>query len=173
VNDEAGLDSDVTANLANQGYSLSSTDDSAGHRGSSRRGYVEELADSLPITVELPTIPNVPELLDMTAAVTWDDLDNLDALLDDEGVFHKLVVGSAVGLTTGLTVGYVFWTVRAGYLLTGLIAQMPAWRVVDPLPILNSLDAEVSMDGESLQSIVESGDDGLLATTSTEAGAAS
>ena len=67
------------------------------------------------------------------------------------------MVGSAVGLTTGLTVGYVLWTVRAGYLLTGLIAQVPAWRFVDPLPILNSLDNERGPgDGESLASIVQS-----------------
>jgi len=71
-----------------------------------------------------------------------------------------------VGLTTGLTVGYVFWTVRAGYLLTSLIAQMPAWRFVDPLPILNSFDENGSNhDGESLESIAESGQ-GATAGTS-------
>ena len=61
-------------------------------------------------------------------------------------------------MTTGLTVGYVFWTVRAGYLLTGLIAQAPAWRFVDPLPILNSLNGDVGpTDAESLASIAEAG----------------
>lgn len=76
------------------------------------------------------------------------------------------MVGSAVGLTTGLTVGYVFWTVRAGYLLTGLIAQMPAWRFVDPLPILNSLGGDMGpTDGESLESIVQANHEGVVRRT--------
>ena len=84
------------------------------------------------------------------------DLEDLDILLDEEGSLHQLMIDSALGLTTGLTVGYVFWTIRAGFLLTSLIAQMPAWRLVDPLPILNSLgDDSMNMDCESLESIAQ------------------
>ncbi len=96
-------------------------------------------------------------LPEVTTATLFGDLEDLDIMLDEEGTLHRLMVGSAVGLTTGLTVGYVFWTVRAGYLLTSLLAQMPAWRMVDPLPILNSLDGNsLNADTESLESIAQS-----------------
>jgi hypothetical protein len=42
----------------------------------------------------------------------------------------------------GLAVGYVIWLVRGGYLLCSLLSSMPAWRLVDPLPILDYLDDE-------------------------------
>ena len=101
-------------------------------------------------------VPNVPELVTPITASLKSELAGMESILEDSGLFHRWMVGSAVGLTTGLTVGYVFWTVRAGYLLTGLIAQMPAWRFVDPLPILNSLSGDAGpSDGESLESILQ------------------
>jgi hypothetical protein len=81
----------------------------------------------------------------------WGDLDELVQVMKDDSGISRLAIGSAVSLT----VGYVLWTVRAGYFITTLIAQVPAWRVVDPLPILTSLDGEDDADGESLQSIIQ------------------
>jgi hypothetical protein len=93
----------------------------------------------------------------VSASTVYGDLDELNIVLEEDDALHRLMVNSAFGVATSLTVGYVFWTVRAGYLLTSLIAQMPAWRLVDPLPILNSLDSDaLNTDGESLESIVQS-----------------
>ena len=116
----------------------------------------------MPIDAATPAmVAAAPDLAD--ASPLWENLDSLSDLLDDDGVLDKLIDVSAISLATGLTVGYVFWTVRAGYLLTGLIAQMPAWRLVDPLPILSSVDGgSMNSDGESLESIVQSGQDGLV-----------
>ena len=47
------------------------------------------------------------------------------------------MVGTAVTVSTGLTVGYVVWMIRGGLLLSSLIAQMPAWRLIDPLVVLS------------------------------------
>ncbi|RLS52971.1 MAG: DUF2341 domain-containing protein [Planctomycetota bacterium] len=55
-----------------------------------------------------------------------------------------------------LTVGYVVWMLRGGMLLTSLLAQMPAWRIVDPLVVLDSLTRSEE-DDESLGSLVEQG----------------
>jgi hypothetical protein len=33
-------------------------------------------------------------------------------------------------------VGVVAWALRTGFLASGLLAQMPAWRAVDPLLIM-------------------------------------
>ena len=45
-------------------------------------------------------------------------------------------------MSGGLAVGYVLWLIRGGYLISSLLSSMPAWRFVDPLPILNYMDEE-------------------------------
>ena len=47
------------------------------------------------------------------------------------------MVGTALAVSSSLTVGYVIWMLRGGMLLTSLIAQMPAWRILDPLVVLS------------------------------------
>jgi hypothetical protein len=106
---------------------------------------------------ELPASTLLVESSAPTGLLLPHDLTRIEVLLDDQGLWHRWMVGSAVGVTTGLTVGYVLWTIRAGYLLTSLIAQMPTWRFIDPLPILNSFDRDaLAADGESLSSIAQS-----------------
>ena len=39
-------------------------------------------------------------------------------------------------LTTGLSVGYVLWLARGGVLVASLMSALPAWAMVDPLPVL-------------------------------------
>ena len=55
-----------------------------------------------------------------------------------------------------LTVGYVVWMLRGGLLITSLLAQVPAWSIVDPLAVLDSLDKS-DEDNESIGSLVEQG----------------
>jgi hypothetical protein len=60
----------------------------------------------------------------------------------------------------GLAAGYVIWVMRAGYLLMSLTAHMPAWQLMDPLPVLDFLPTGKSGeedDDETLASIVEGG----------------
>ena len=116
--------------------------------------------------IEIVVTATAVEPMTNSAMLVNEDLDDLSRLLNDDGLMQRLMIGSAVGLTTGLTVGYVLWTIRAGYLLTGLIAQMPAWKFVDPLFVLNSLDGNIATsDGESLESIVQAG---TVASASSE-----
>ena len=46
------------------------------------------------------------------------------------------------------SVGYVLWTLRGGHLLTTFLATMPAWRLMDPLPVLQSFAASRDEDEE-------------------------
>ncbi len=67
----------------------------------------------------------------------------------------NLVTTSAAAVS-GLSVGYVIWLLRGGVLLASSIASLPAWRLIDPLPVLDSLNKnESDRDAESLQSMVE------------------
>jgi hypothetical protein len=69
------------------------------------------------------------------------------------------VVGSSAVVTTGLSVGYVVWLARGGMLLASLLSSMPAWRAIDPLPVLASFrdDDEDEADDESLDALVRKG----------------
>ena len=86
-------------------------------------------------------------LTSFDVGLLWNDLANLKDELRSSALRPYLAAGSVVGLTSGLTVGYVFWAIRSGWLVTGLLAQMPAWRLVDPLVVLDYLDEESSARG--------------------------
>ncbi len=131
----------------------STADDSLGQRLNARGRYIAGFDELLLDHVHVETT-DLPDIAIDTSSM-WGDLDELVQVLQEDGGVNRLAIGSAVGITTGLTVGYVLWTVRAGYVLTTLIAQVPAWRVVDPLPILTSLDGQSEGDGESLQTIIQ------------------
>jgi hypothetical protein len=45
-----------------------------------------------------------------------------------------------VMLGGGLSVGYVLWLLRGGLLLSTLVSTLPAWAVIDPLPVLSRRD---------------------------------
>jgi hypothetical protein len=68
----------------------------------------------------------------------------------------KNVVASTTAVSAGLSIGYVIWLVRGGALLSSLLASIPAWRVMDPLPILGSMgDNGDESDDESLDAMID------------------
>ncbi len=88
-------------------------------------------------------------------SIVWQDLDQMDEDLQADADFQSIVVGTAVTVSSTLTVGYVLWMIRGGMLVGSLLAQMPAWRLIDPLPILDHLNDLDDADEESLESIIE------------------
>jgi hypothetical protein len=94
-------------------------------------------------------------------ALLWSDLDSLKQQVQSAIQPEVMLIGSALTVSTGLTVGYVIWMVRGGMLISSLVAQMPAWRLIDPLVVLNrfdELDSSDNEDDESLGSILETAD---------------
>lgn len=63
-------------------------------------------------------------------------LETLQQQLKQQGLERREVIASSIALTTGLSVGYVIWLVRGGALLGSMLSAMPAWAMVDPLPVL-------------------------------------
>lgn len=85
--------------------------------------------------------------------------ERIDAALESKHIetdFDSVVIGSTTILATAFTAGYTFWVLRGGYLLASLVSSMPAWRMLDPLPILDNFCHEDLDDEqeESLQSMV-------------------
>jgi hypothetical protein len=77
----------------------------------------------------------------------------LDAAQEDILALRSLettTIASSFAITSGLSVGYVLWLTRGGLLIASLLSSLPAWRLVDPIPILAriSLDEETDEDEE-------------------------
>ena len=89
-------------------------------------------------------------------------LDTFDAMKDEisrENLVQKVYLGSAIVGSIGLSAGYVVWLLRGGMLLSSLLSSLPAWRVLDPLPILaRKKDDDESDDDESLEAILDKPD---------------
>jgi hypothetical protein len=88
-----------------------------------------------------------------------DALDRLRDGLQEQSRTEAIVVASTAAASLGLSVGYVLWLLRGGVLISSMLSSLPAWRMVDPLPILGRLDEDEDEDAEddSLESIVASG----------------
>jgi hypothetical protein len=91
------------------------------------------------------------------------ELDKLRETVQADAVIETRVAASVFVASTGLSVGYVLWLLRGGALLASLLSSLPAWRLVDPLPVLGRVGGgEDDSDDESLQELVtqeERGDD--------------
>jgi hypothetical protein len=111
--------------------------------------------------------PETVELLERFMApfdvgLLANDLQEMVEQLSQDTSFAQVMSGSAVGISGAFTVGYVLWTIRGGWLLTSLLAQMPAWRMVDPLVVLSYLDEESAKsddptdeEDDSLESLLD------------------
>jgi hypothetical protein len=65
---------------------------------------------------------------------------------DDATPPLDIAFGSARITGMALSVGAVWWAARAGGLLASLLASTPAWRHVDPLPVLGRDENEPEID---------------------------
>jgi hypothetical protein len=98
----------------------------------------------------------------------WTELDNFQQDVRnsaiEQGDWEELVVETTTVAGTTLTVGYIVWLLRSGSIVVGLVSSLPAWTMMDPLPVLESglvglADAEES-DDDSLQGILKAHEDG-------------
>lgn len=65
-----------------------------------------------------------------------DEMQQLRRQLLNESDIHNQVFAGGIALSSGLSVGYVIWLVRGGALLGSMLSSMPAWQMMDPLPVL-------------------------------------
>ncbi len=55
-----------------------------------------------------------------------------------EGSQQQLQVASAIALSSGISIGYVVWLIRGGVLVSSMLSALPAWQMLDPLPVIAS-----------------------------------
>ena len=75
----------------------------------------------------------------MDTQVLWQEIKTLAAQGETLPWLSRINVGTVIGLSAGLSAGYIMMAFRWGALITsGLAATYPAWQWIDPLPILES-----------------------------------
>jgi hypothetical protein len=79
------------------------------------------------------------------------------AEIDEEGRQIEIVLRTIRVTGIALSVGAIWWAARAAALMASLLSTKPAWRHVDPLPVLGR-DPETE-DEEELESDKEKRDD--------------
>ncbi|MDJ0807989.1 MAG: putative Ig domain-containing protein, partial [Gammaproteobacteria bacterium] len=111
------------------------------------------LADSLDLTSLAAEIRSV-----LTSSAFNEDLDRVRDDLSKSTLLQRAVVGSGAAVTTSLSVGYVAWLIRGGVLMSTMLSSLPAWQIVDPLPVLartRNQGLDLDDDDDSLESMIE------------------
>ena len=86
-------------------------------------------------------------------------------------------VSTSIVATGTLSIGYVVWLVRGGVLMSSMLSALPAWQMVDPLPVLTAAGARGRRrgaagadEGDVERLFDEAGDLHSKATQSAKAG---
>jgi hypothetical protein len=69
-------------------------------------------------------------------------LDHLREAVREDLDLDQSVAVSVVSVSLGLSLVYVLWLIRGGVLLGSYLSALPAWRMLDPLPVLSRVEDE-------------------------------
>ncbi len=78
------------------------------------------------------------------------ELDSAREALKEQFDLDRTTTLSVAGVSFGVSVVYVLWLVRGGVLLSSYLSALPAWRLLDPLPILSRVSEEEDEDDDAL-----------------------
>ncbi len=99
----------------------------------------------------------------MSSATVYDQevyapmMRNLDLqreMLREHQITVERVTQTTVSVGTGVSIGYIVWLLRSGAVLGSMLSALPAWKTIDPLPVLESLGSDDDSDQETLESMV-------------------
>ena len=96
-------------------------------------------------------------LSDSSAFMRQSQMQSAMELVEKQQELQEVIVNTTVTSGASLTLGYIVWVLRSGVVFSSMMAGLPAWRNVDPLPILSTLDSAANDDSESesLETLVE------------------
>ena len=96
---------------------------------------------------------NVPLSQSVVGSQMTQAMEDLERELDAELMGSQVVIGSLVTSSASLSVGIVYWAIRAGYLAAGVLTSTPAWKVLDPSSLASILDGDDP--DESIENLLE------------------
>jgi hypothetical protein len=82
-----------------------------------------------------------------------EQLDRARAASAESEQVQRFATGTVTVAGSALSVGYVLWLLRGGVLLSSLLSSLPAWRFIDPLPVLSRGGSPVDDDDEDDESL--------------------
>lgn len=62
--------------------------------------------------------------------------DAAQRLLEQQAGGRQALVAQSAAVVGGFSIGYVVWLVRGGVLASSVLSALPAWQMIDPLPVL-------------------------------------
>jgi hypothetical protein len=103
------------------------------HEGHRARGIATML--------ELPVWKNGPRLV-ISLDRLWEQIGAIHDSARTEALSYTAspLAFGAGGMTMAAAVTYLLWYLRGGVLMATLLSQIPTWRMIDPLPVLESFN---------------------------------
>ncbi len=88
-------------------------------------------------------------------------MNDLRVEVDQDEFLNQIVIGTTLTASASITAGYVIWLIRGGVLISSVLSSLPAWRMVDPLPVLSYLsETSEEEDDDSLEALVKKSNSG-------------
>jgi len=106
--------------------------------------------------VSLVDLFNTENDLAYASRTLAENLDSRRENLDQQASNAFQVNSTVTTVTSSAALAYIISLARGGLLLSSVMATLPAWRSIDPLPVLQDLDNRDNADDESLESMVDS-----------------
>jgi len=103
------------------------------------------------------------------AGEMWDQMDSQRDSANAHIQGDVIVVGFAGAAASSFSIGYVAWALRSGFLLSGLLAHLPAWQSFDTLSIMQGLTG--GRKAETLEELVDRKAEGLKDSTPADSAA--
>ena len=72
----------------------------------------------------------------MRSAEVTRKFEEMQRQMQQQGEARSAAIATSVLVTGGVSIGYVVWLVRGGVLMSSMLSALPAWQMVDPLPVL-------------------------------------
>ncbi|QEF96415.1 Cadherin domain protein [Stieleria maiorica] len=101
-----------------------------------------------------PELQQLERLLrqDLQQAIVWTQWD--EAPEDDENQMTVMVGAAGAGMSV-FSIGYVFWALRGGTLMTVFASSLPAWRFIDPIAMLSAYRSSKPGFDEGLDGLIK------------------
>ncbi|MBC5783734.1 SBBP repeat-containing protein [Ramlibacter sp. USB13] len=89
------------------------------------------------------------------------ELDRLREGVQEALELERSITISVAGVSLSLSILYILWLIRGGVLLGSYLSALPAWRLLDPLPVLSRVDEEAEEEEDGITDLRGDGRDTL------------
>ncbi len=92
---------------------------------------------------------------DIRQAILWTQWDDLEQQQQETPIM--VYVGAAGAGMSVFSIGYVFWALRGGALITVFASSLPAWRFIDPIAMLSAYRNAAAAPDDGLDAMIGPG----------------